>query len=165
MAAWYLLSLVWQSDLCRCPVKIVVILRNAFVARQDVPSVFPCSMQDFSILAIAVRTAVIIAAPCQPLSVYWPLHAKTYILAHPPHYPNQSSFLPSASFLAFSFATFSLLAIHPSAPTPPNTNPTPTHCIELNECRNQTTLSIIVSIFLVTVTMTSSKLEKRARVA
>ena len=63
------------------------------------------------------------------------------------------------AFLAFSLASFSLLWITPSAPTPPNTKPTPTHCIPLSRCPNHITLNIIVNIFLVTVTVTSNKLE------
>lgn len=60
---------------------------------------------------------------------------------------------------SLSFLCFSHRPITPSAPTPPNTKATPTHCPKLNRCPNHTTLSSIVSIFLVTVIVTSKRLE------
>jgi hypothetical protein len=66
---------------------------------------------------------------------------------------NQARFSAS-SFLAFSFAAFSRLPSSASIPMPPNTHATPTHCMPPRLCPNQTTEMIMVSIFLVTVTVT-----------
>lgn len=51
-----------------------------------------------------------------------------------------------------------------SAPIPPNTSPTPSHCIPVTLCPNSTTLISIVSILRVTVTVTSSSELKCASV-
>lgn len=66
-----------------------------------------------------------------------------------------SPFLAAATFFAASLACFSLLAICASTPIPPNTSPTPSHCICDRLWPNATTLRIMVNILRVTVTVTS----------
>jgi len=64
----------------------------------------------------------------------------------------------------FAFAAFSRLPSWPSITMPPNTQPTPTHCIDVKAWPNHTTEMIMVSIFLVTVTVTRKSEPKTERV-
>lgn len=70
----------------------------------------------------------------------------------------------TSSFFARSLASFSCFDNCASTKTPPNTKPTPTHCIGLRRWPNQTTDKIMVSIFLVTVTVTKRSEPKVERV-
>lgn len=61
-------------------------------------------------------------------------------------------------------AAFSRLWIAASAPTPPKTSPTPSHCLPFSRWPNQRTERSMVSILRVTVTVTRMREEKFARV-
>src|SRR4051812_37469085 len=64
------------------------------------------------------------------------------------------------AFFAASLANFSRRAICASTPMPPNTRPTPSHCIWERRWPKATTLRIMVNILRVTVTVTSRTDEK-----
>lgn len=70
----------------------------------------------------------------------------------------------SASDFAFAAPAFSRLLNCASTATPPNTSPTPSHCILESWCPNQNTEINMVSILRVTVTITRSKEPKVERV-
>lgn len=70
----------------------------------------------------------------------------------------------SANAFARALACFSRFCTTASAPMPPNTRPMPSHWPADNECPNQNTLNSMVSILRVTVTVTSSRDEKRESV-
>lgn len=96
---------------------------------------------------------------------------ETYIYQNPNRktiYTNTRPFLspPRAmahcafAFLAASLASFSRRAICASTPIPPNTRPTPSHCMWDRRWPKATTLRIMVNILRVTVTVTSRTDEK-----
>lgn len=70
---------------------------------------------------------------------------------------NYCFFACSFSNFAFFLATSLCLFISASAPTPPKTRPTPSHCILERLCPNANTEKIIDSIFRVTVTVTRTR--------
>lgn len=78
-------------------------------------------------------------------------------------FPTRPFYAVLARFAA-SFASFSRRTMPASTPMPPNTRPTPSHCMPERRWPKATTDSIMVNILRVTVTVTRRTEEKVERV-
>ena len=96
-----------------------------------------------------------------------PLPLPTFTLPDPilPSWPDPLALAPAlAPAPVLSRAAFSRRWMAASAPTPPKTRPTPSHCRPLSRWPNQRTERSMVSILRVTVTVTRMSDEKCASV-